>query len=109
MVDNAGERERLRELARDFVERGDRAAAIATLEQALSSTQDMDLALNSALAQLCLQERQFAASASLSGTPLPYLYIQPTLYWAPACPRSAAMRIHFTASAPLIGTLSPSS
>jgi len=48
-----------------------RAAAIATLEQALSSTKDTDLALNCALAQLCLQERQFAASALLSGTPSP--------------------------------------
>jgi len=71
VVDNAGERERLRELARDIVEQGDQAAAIATLEQALSSTKDTDLALNCALAQLCLQERQFAASALLSGTPSP--------------------------------------
>lgn len=38
----AGERERLRELARGFIERGERAQAIAVLEQALASAQDGD-------------------------------------------------------------------
>ena len=48
----AGERERLRELARGFIERGERAQAIAVLEQALASAQDGDPADPAALTLL---------------------------------------------------------
>ncbi len=58
VVDNEGERERLWQLARSFVERGDRAGAIAVLEQALSSAEGANPALNSELARLCVQERR---------------------------------------------------
>ena len=57
-MDGASERKKLRERARGFVERGDRTAAIATLEQALSSAQDRDPELDGELARLCLQERR---------------------------------------------------